>query len=71
MTSWAEGIIPRTDIEAFSNGLYRPATMAKLDSLGQGPSGAFKVGKRVYYPEQELIEWLNARVRRLSVSKES
>lgn len=54
-------IIPRDEIDKFFTFLS-PRTMKNLDWRGEGPKGAFKLGKKVLYPTAELLKWLDMRV---------
>ena len=58
--------ISRDKVETFTGGAVRARNLANLDSLGQGPRGAFKLGRRQCYPVEALVEWL---VSRLEVTK--
>jgi hypothetical protein len=60
--SWGKGLVPRGQIKAFTGGLYKSAYMANLDCVGEGPGGAFKIGRQVVYPLANLTEWLIARI---------
>jgi hypothetical protein len=59
--SWPE-LIARGDIAKISGGAYSSRTMANLDCLGKGPKGAFRLGKKVLYPKQALLDWLLSRL---------
>ncbi len=48
-------MIARTDVEDIIQGL-KPKTLANLNSLGEGPP-YYKIGHKVYYRTDELIEW--------------
>jgi hypothetical protein len=54
--------ISRDKVEDFTGGAIRARNIANLDSLGQGPRGAFKLGRRQCYPVENLIEWLLSRL---------
>lgn len=55
------GFIPREKIGDVTNGVLNPSTMAKLDSLGQGIKGRFRIGRKVCYTPKAVVEFLNAR----------
>lgn len=61
-TRWPSSIVARNRISDFSGGLISPGTLANEDSRGTGPKGRFVVGRKVAYPVQSVIEWLQARV---------
>lgn len=58
---WPSAWVARTEIERFSGGLISERYIANLDSVGKGPEGRFRSGRKVCYPVSRLIEWLEAR----------
>lgn len=56
--AWPSGVITRSQVKEFSGGLISPRTLANMDSLGTGPARRFKIGKKVCYYVDDLIEWL-------------
>lgn len=50
--------IARKDVERQLGGIITPKTLANADSLGDGPMGAFQVGRNVVYPTESLVNWL-------------
>ncbi|HBT88147.1 MAG TPA: hypothetical protein DEB50_06675 [Desulfobacter sp.] len=54
-------IIARSKVSEYFGGAISSKTLANLDSLGQGPEGAFKIGRNVVYPTKSLLEWLQKR----------
>ena len=60
--NWPSEIVARTSIKAFSGGLLNPRTMANLDSLGQGPDGVVKCGRKSGYIVRELVSWMRKRM---------
>jgi len=60
---WSSPVVARTvkDLHAFAGGgLPSKGTMANLDSLGEGPP-RFRIGKKVVYPVDTLIDWMKRR----------
>jgi hypothetical protein len=58
------GWILRTDLTEKTGGLIHSRTAANLDSLGVGIPGRIVMGKRkVAYPVENIINFLNARCR--------
>jgi hypothetical protein len=53
-------IVPRHGIQKYGIP-YSEGHLANLDSRGEGPTGAVRIGNRVCYPRVSLIEWLLAR----------
>ena len=64
------GFIPREKIGDATNGLLSPTTMAKLDSMRQGIKGRFRVGRKICYPTQAVVEFLKSRCRIVVDDKE-
>ena len=58
--------IARSKVSEYFGGAISSKTLANLDSLGQGPEGAFKVGRNVVYPTASLLNWLQQRTTFLS-----
>lgn len=50
--------IARKNVERQLGGIITPKTLANADSLGDGPLGAFQVGRSVVYPTESLVNWL-------------
>ena len=59
---WPSAVVARTDIKSFTGGLMSERYIANLDSQGAGPHGRFKVGRKVGYPVDSLISWLEERM---------
>jgi hypothetical protein len=57
------GFVPRGQVQTITNGLYTAGTMANIDSEGEGPEGAFYIGRKKCYPVDSFCEWLIARIR--------
>jgi len=58
---WPSKYVARCAIAEFTGGAMTPKRMANLDSLGEGPEGAFHCGRKVLYPIHSLIAWLEKR----------
>ncbi|MCI5158165.1 MAG: hypothetical protein D3906_06930 [Candidatus Electrothrix sp. AUS1_2] len=59
--SWHAPFVERQQVNKFSGGLLDPRTMANHDSAGTGPAGRIKIGRKVIYPVQDLITWLEGK----------
>lgn len=55
-------IIPRIRVGELTGGAIAPQTLANLDSQGRGPAGAFLLGRKLCYPREEFLSWLEARI---------
>jgi hypothetical protein len=62
---WPSSIVARTEVSNFSGGLINEKYLANLDSQGSGPAGRFKIGRKVGYPVNSLITWLESRLSRV------
>ncbi len=58
---WPSTMVARNEIDRFTGGLISPSTMANLDSQGKGPV-KIKLGKKIAYPVEPFVEWLNRRI---------
>ena len=58
---WPSAVVARTEIRNFTGGLISEKYLANLDSQDAGPKGRFKIGRKVAYPVNELLDWLEAR----------
>lgn len=58
---WPSAWVARTEAKEFSGGLIGEKYLANLDSQGKGPSGRIRCGRKVAYPVDEFVRWLEAR----------
>ncbi|MCI5209016.1 MAG: hypothetical protein D3910_09510 [Candidatus Electrothrix sp. ATG2] len=58
---WTSTIVARQELKEFSGGALNARTMANYDSQGTGINGRFTIGKKVVYPVDEAIAWMEAR----------
>lgn len=58
---WPSQIVSRDQVSLFTGGLISPKTMANLDSLGEGPEGRVRIGKKIGYLLDIFIRWLESR----------
>ena len=60
---WQSPLVSRNQdaLDRFSGGLLNARTLANLDSLGRGPEGKIKVGRRVAYSTESLVAWMKAK----------
>lgn len=61
--AWPAPVVARTkeQLDRFSGGLLNPKDLANRDSLGTGPEGKIKLGRKVAYEKYALAEWMNQR----------
>ena len=58
---WQSALVARSEIGQFSGGAINPRTLANLDSMGEGPSGRMKIGRKIAYPVCNVIKWMESR----------
>ena len=59
---WRSPCITRDQLYKVTSGLIHPRTIRNLDSLGKGIDGKFFIGRKVAYPIEEVIEYLERRL---------
>jgi predicted DNA-binding transcriptional regulator AlpA len=59
--SWPSPLVSRDNVEKFTGGIITQKTIANHDSKGTGPQGRVKIGRKVAYPVNAFIEWLESR----------
>ena len=67
-SNWFSPLVARDQkqLDRFSGGILNARTLANEDSLGTGPKNRIKIGKKVAYPVESLIEWMQAKVTKSS-----
>ena len=58
---WPSAFVARTEAEKFSGGMIKEKYLANLDSQGKGPAGRIRCGRKVAYPVNEFVKWLERR----------
>lgn len=58
---WPSAFVARQEIQRFSGGIINGKYIANLDSQGAGPSGRVRIGRKIAYPVNELVRWLESR----------
>ncbi|MEN6374591.1 MAG: hypothetical protein ABFD75_07410 [Smithella sp.] len=58
---WPSAWIARTEVDAFTGGLISEKYLANLDSQGKGPEGRFRSGRKIGYPVNNFLSWLQQR----------
>lgn len=62
---WPSSLVARERISDFTGGLISSGRIANLDSQGEGPRNRIRVGRKVAYPVNELVEWLAERAKQV------
>ena len=68
---WPSSVVARTEIERFTGGLIKEKYIANLDCQGKGPEGRFRVGRKVCYPVDSVIAFLERRTEAIKPKAES
>ena len=68
-SSWPSEIVSRCEIGAFTGGALKERYCANLDSAGKGIQGRFRIGRKVCYPVNSVIDFLEKRSEKIE-SKE-
>jgi len=63
---WPSAFVSRQEVRNFSGGIINEKTLANLDSLGMGPAGRIRIGRKIAYSVSSLIMWLESRVTHLN-----
>ena len=58
---WPSNFVERQQVARFSGGILHPRTMSNLDSRNEGPPGRIRIGKKIAYPIDSLVKWLEMR----------
>lgn len=58
---WPSSWIARTEVRSFTGGILTEKYLANLDSAGLGPAGRIRIGRKIAYPVNELVRWLESR----------
>jgi hypothetical protein len=54
-------VVARTEVARLLGGVVSAKTLANCDSLGIGPEGRIKLGRKVVYDTAKLLAWLENR----------
>lgn len=58
--NWPSPLVARDQqqLDRFSGGILNARTLANADCLGTGPKGRVRIGRKVAYPVESLIQWM-------------
>lgn len=62
---WSSPYVARDQVKKFTGGIINPRTLANLDSKGEGPRDRVRVGRKIAYPVDKFIQWLEGRAKRV------
>lgn len=58
---WPSAWVSRTEVARFTGGIINEKYQANLDSQGRGPEGRVRIGRKIAYPVNNYIRWLESR----------
>lgn len=58
---WPSTIVAREEVSRFTGGAVSARYIANLDCAGKGPAGRLRIGRKIAYPVDELVSWLQGR----------
>lgn len=61
--NWPSRLVGRNQeqLDKFANGLLNARSLANADSLGNGPKGRVRIGRKIAYEKYSLVEWMKSR----------
>lgn len=63
--SWPSTLVARSEISRFSGGVVSPHYIANMDCRGIGPAERIRIGRKIAYPLDSLVDWLKNRATKL------
>jgi len=60
--NWPSPWIARHEVRNFTGGIIDPKYLANLDCQGKGPAGRIRIGRKIAYPVDQFVQWLEDRV---------
>jgi hypothetical protein len=60
---WPSPFVSRDRIEEFTEGMFKQTSMSTLDARGDGINKRYRIGNRVFYEVDEVINWLKTKVK--------
>lgn len=61
---WPSPFVARSEIENFTKGLYKPRSMNTFDAKGLGISRKLRLGTKIIYLKEDVIEWLKRKIKK-------
>jgi len=55
---WSSPFVSRDQVGKLTGGIVNSRYLANLDCQGKGPVGRIRVGRKIAYPVNELVAWL-------------
>ena len=66
---WPSSMVARTEIEKFTGGIIKEKYLANLDCQGKGPKGRIRIGRKIAYPVESVISFLEKRAEVIKTKK--
>ncbi|MDR3186997.1 MAG: hypothetical protein LBT63_01010 [Holosporaceae bacterium] len=60
---WPSPFVSRDRIGEFTDGLLKQSSMNTLDARGTGIQRRYRIGNRVFYETDSVIDWMRARAK--------
>jgi hypothetical protein len=66
---WPSPVVARTEMERFTGGAVKGRHLANLDSQGKGPEGRLRVGRKIVYSVESVVDFLERRTEAVKPKK--
>lgn len=67
---WPSTIVARTEIERFTGGIIKKGYIQNLDCQGNGIEDRIRIGRRIAYPVDAVIKFLEQRMEPVKSKKQ-
>jgi hypothetical protein len=54
-------VFARQEVSRLTGGIISSSTLGNLDSLGKGPAGRLRIGKKIAYSRDLFVDWIASR----------
>jgi hypothetical protein len=61
--NWPSPFVSRDRISEFTGGLLKQTSMNTMDARGTGIQKRYRIGNRVFYEVNSVIDWLKAKAK--------
>ena len=63
--NWPSTLVVRSEVGRFSGGVVTSNYIANMDCRGLGPAERIRIGRKIAYPVDALVDWLKEKSRKL------
>lgn len=63
--SWPSTLVSRSEVGRFTGGIVSPHYIANMDCRGLGPAERIRIGRKIAYPVDSLVDWLKRKSTKL------